>query len=103
MGAGLAIFGMGTLMIGGSLYFKAKALGAQFNDQSMNTFLGSKLRKATCDLCRKSIPVVQCTMHKLSLCATCMTDHYESRACVYVPAVRKSAAKTARGASASRA
>jgi hypothetical protein len=98
LGAGMAIFSLGILMIGGSLYFKAKALGAQLNDTSMTTLLSGKVRKGVvCDLCRKSVPVIQCTMHKLGLCAHCMTEHYESRACVYVPAVRKPVNKAARG------
>ena len=103
LGGGMALFSIGVLMIGGSMYFKAKALGVQLNDTSMTTMLSVKVRKGVvCDACRKSVPVVQCTMHKMSLCAHCMTEHYESRACVYVPAVRKPANK-ARGAHASRA
>jgi hypothetical protein len=97
LGAGLAVFSIGILMIGFSLYFKARGLGAQLHDQSMSTMLNGKVRKgAVCDLCHKDVPVVQCTMHKLGLCATCMSEHYESRACVYVPAVRKQSHKTVR-------
>jgi hypothetical protein len=97
LGAGMAVFSIGVLIIGGSMYFKARALGAQLHDKSMNTMLSGNLRKgAVCDVCRKDVPVVQCTMHKVALCATCMTQHYESRACVYVPAVRKPAYKAAR-------
>ncbi len=104
LGGGMALFSVGVLMIGGSLYFKAKALGAQLNDPSMSMMLSGKLRKGVvCDLCRKNVPVVQCTMHKLGLCAHCMSEHYESRACVYVPSVRKPVNKAARGARASRA
>jgi hypothetical protein len=103
LGSGLVIFSFGTLMIASALYFKAQALRAEIGaDPARTAHQNGKRRKGTCDACRAAAPVVQCTMHKMSLCPTCMSQHYDSRACVYVPAVRRVAGKMARSASAAR-
>jgi ABC-type uncharacterized transport system permease subunit len=102
-GTAMAIFSFGSLMTAIAFYFKAQALRAESGaDPARAAQLNGKRRRASCDSCQAAVPVVLCTMHKMSLCATCMSQHYDSRACVYVPAVRRPAGKMAKGASAAR-
>lgn len=100
LGAGMAIFSMGALAISIGFYFKAKSLSSPESDAAR--LAGSKRRKGNCDACQQDAAVVQCTMHKMALCAACLSKHYDSRACVYVPAVRRSVVRSARGASVGR-
>jgi hypothetical protein len=103
LGAGLAIFSLGALIIAVAFYFKTKALRAEIgSDPNRAASLNGKRRKISCDSCHQSAPVIQCTMHKMSLCTNCLSQHYDSRACVYVPAIRKSVARMAKGVSAAR-
>ena len=103
LGAAGAIFGLGSMIISAGLYFKASAVRAEIAaNPQLAAMLSGKRPKGTCEQCREAAPVIQCTMHKQSLCAACLVQHYESRACVYVPAVRKAANRSARGASAAR-
>ena len=100
LGAGMAIFSMGALLMSIAFYFKSRTHGA---DNTSGRAAGGKRRKGNCDICQQETGVVQCTMHKMILCATCLSKHYDSRACVYVPAVRRPVARSARGVSAGRA
>jgi hypothetical protein len=103
LSAGLAIFSLGALVIAVAFYFKTKALRAEIgSDPNQATFLNGKRRRSTCDSCHQAAPAIQCTMHKMSLCSNCLNQHYDSRACVYVPAIRKSPGRVAKGASAAR-
>jgi len=88
LGAGGAILGVGSLIISVAMYFKASAMRSELSQQSQTAQAGRRT-KGGCDICHEANPVIQCTMHKQSLCSTCLADHYESRACVYVPSVRK--------------
>jgi hypothetical protein len=99
LGAGLAIFSMGALLMAISFYLKARSSANPGNDP---TRLGAKRRKGNCDGCQEETAVVQCTMHKMILCSSCLSKHYDFRACVYVPAVRRPTGRSARGASATR-
>jgi len=104
LGAALAFFGMGALILSLSLYFEARALRVRINaDANLVEHLHASKRKMTCDNCKSSSPIIQCTMHRLNLCATCLVDHYEARGCVYVPAVRKTTGRASRAALAGRA
>jgi hypothetical protein len=98
----LAFFGIGALIVALSLYLQARALRARINaDPSLLAAVNASKRKGTCDTCKSAPPVIQCTMHRVSLCATCLVQHYEARGCVYVPSVRKSA-RTSRAVAAGR-
>jgi hypothetical protein len=99
LGAGLAVFSFGALMIVTALYFKTQAIRAEIQaDPNRAALLNGKRRRANCDVCHKGIPVVSCTMHKLALCVTCLSQHYDSRACVYVPALRRGAGRMSKAA-----
>jgi hypothetical protein len=100
LAAGLAIFAFGVLAIAASFYCQALSLRSQIPaDPSLSA---SGRRKQLCSVCRKALPVILCTMHKVALCSACLSEHYDSRGCVYVPAVRRVGTKNARTAAASR-
>lgn len=100
MGGGLAIFALGALMISAGLYAKGRVLRAKIeSDPNMMALLNNGKK---CDVCHSAGPVVQCTMHRVVLCSVCLNQHYDNRACVYVPASRRLASRAAR-ASAARA
>lgn len=101
LGAGMAIFSMGALAMSVGFYLKARSLNSHDSDAA-RLGAGNKRRKGNCDGCQQDSAVVQCTMHKVVLCAACLSKHYDSRACVYVPAVRRPATRSARGVSAGR-
>jgi hypothetical protein len=101
LGAGMAVFSVGALLMAVSFYFKAKYLTTAETDPT-RLAVGAKRRRGNCDGCQQEMAVVQCTMHKKALCINCLSKHYESRACVYVPAVRRPATRSVRGASAGR-
>ena len=90
LGTGLAFFGMGAVLFAMGFYFQARALRSQINaDPNLVAALQGSKRKGTCDSCKAASPVIQCTMHRVNLCTSCLVQHYDSRGCVYVPAVRK--------------
>ncbi len=91
LGAGLAIFAFGALVISMAMYAKARLLRAAIDaDPNLQALLNAAKAKG-CDVCRAAGPIVQCTMHRVSLCSTCLSQHYDPRACVYVPASRRQA------------
>lgn len=103
LGTALAFFGIGTLIVALSLYLQSRALRSRINaDPNLIAALQGTKRKGTCDNCKSATPVIQCTMHRMVLCASCLVQHYDSRGCVYVPAVRKTTRSRA-GAAAGRA
>jgi hypothetical protein len=99
LSAGLAIFAMGLLMMSVSFYVHGRSMGSQIASEPAS---GGARRKYSCDVCRKAPAVIQCTMHKMVLCSACLSGHYDSRGCVYVPTVRRASGRTARSAVASR-
>ncbi|HET7209269.1 MAG TPA: hypothetical protein VFI95_22015 [Terriglobales bacterium] len=91
LSTGFALFATGCLLAGMSFYFKGRAIRTQIEaDPNLAAVLSAKKRKTNCDQCRRAAAVIQCTMHKVSLCGPCLTQHYDFRSCVYVPALRKS-------------
>ena len=95
MGAGGAIVGIGALMIAVSFYFKAKIIRAEIDaNPHLSAMLAGKRPKVSCDACLQDGAVISCSMHKKNLCGSCLTEHYDSRQCVYVPAARRSSARS---------
>jgi hypothetical protein len=102
LGTALALFGTGGLISALGLYLQARFLSARINaDPNLLAMVNASKRKGTCDSCKSAAPMIQCTMHRVNLCGTCLVQHYEARGCVYVPAVRKTT-KNARGVAAGR-
>jgi hypothetical protein len=98
--AGAGLFSMGAVAIAAGIYLKARAI------QATNTAQGSPANSANsnrsrggCELCGTEIPVVQCKIHQLHMCGTCLSQHYDVRSCIYVPSAR-AAAKAGKGLSA---
>ena len=98
--AGLAVFALGLLAVTATFYFEARSIRSQLPVDAHPR--GSARRKHSCDVCHNAPAVILCTMHKTSLCPACLPGHYDSRGCVYVPAIRRASARPAKGAAASR-
>jgi hypothetical protein len=95
LGLGAAMFGMGALIAAAGAYLKAQALqmpGASAVP-ARETASPEKSGRGACDLCRKESPVVHCKVHQFHLCGRCLAEHYDFRACVYVPSTRRVEAK----------
>jgi hypothetical protein len=104
LAAGGAMVGVGALMIAISFYFKASAIREEIAaSPQLSAMLAGKRLKASCDTCKEGAAVITCSMHKKALCGNCLAQHYDSRACVYLPAARRSATRGAKGATAGRA
>jgi hypothetical protein len=95
LGLGAAIFGMGALLVAAGFYLKAQVL--QLNARGAAPVKESaspeKRLRGSCDLCHKEMPVVHCKVHQFHLCGNCLAEHYDFRACVYVPSTRRVEAK----------
>ena len=100
LAGGASLFSFGALLIGAGFYVKARALEEKLQKETPQASSNptSKKKKITCEVCREVPPVISCSQHRALLCANCMTAHYDSRTCVYVPAQRRSTRAAAVGA-----
>jgi hypothetical protein len=99
IGAGGAMVGVGALIIGISLYMKASIIRAEIeSNPQLSAMLAGKKLKPGCEICQVGAPVIYCSMHKKSLCGNCLSEHYDARHCVYMPAARRSPLRAAKGA-----
>jgi hypothetical protein len=92
LGVGMSIFAMGTLTMAAGTYLKAQDLQA-------STRPGKPVeteKKGGCDRCHAEPPAIQCKVHQLHLCDTCLASHYDFRSCVYVPSTRRTTIKPGR-------
>jgi hypothetical protein len=89
LGAGLGVFSLGMLMISGGVYAKARALGQASSADAPQS--AKRKGKSNCDKCGEDEPVIQCRVHQVHLCADCLGNHYDFRACAYVPSTRRAA------------
>jgi len=92
---GSSIFAFGGLLISTGIYIKARMLqseGAQAESEA-------NIRRARggCELCASDVPVIECRVHQLHLCSTCLAQHYDPRSCAYVPPARRGSSKPAKG------
>lgn len=90
-------FSLGALTGAAGFYLKARVL--QKDVRSGKPEPARKIRGG-CDLCGNEPPVIQCKVHQLHLCATCLTGHYDVRSCVYVPSLRRPATKNGKNTAA---
>src|SRR2546423_5632957 len=84
------LLSLGALSVSAGFYVKARS--SQKDVRSGKPEPPRKIRGG-CDLCKNEPPVIQCKVHQLHLCATCLTGHYDVRSCVYVPSLRRPATK----------
>jgi hypothetical protein len=90
LAAGVGTFSVGILAIAGGIYLKAVAAQAQVGAEPPAP---KKRVRGGCELCASQEPVIQCKVHQLQLCPVCLSNHYDFRSCVYVPASRRPATK----------
>jgi hypothetical protein len=91
LGLGAALVGVGALAAAAGIYLKALVLGSKLAIPAPSPTAANSNRRArgACDLCRKEMPVVHCKVHQFHLCGACLAEHYDFRACVYVPSTRR--------------
>jgi hypothetical protein len=90
LGLGASLFSLGGLTMAGGLYVKARSQQGQVPAKPAPA---KKRVRGGCELCGSEAPVVQCKVHELQLCGSCLNDHYDFRSCNYVPAVRRPTGK----------
>jgi hypothetical protein len=102
LGFGSAMFGMGALAAAGGLYLKSLVLSsaAPHLESHVATSNSGKKPRGACDLCHKETPVVHCKVHQFHLCPACLAEHYDFRACVYVPSTRRTESRSGKSISA---
>jgi hypothetical protein len=89
---------LGALVVAAGLYAKARVLQfaiASGEPRKESTTTNQRVRGG-CDLCGSEAPVVQCKVHQLHLCGTCLAQHYDVRSCAYVPTTRTATNKAGR-------
>jgi hypothetical protein len=104
---GACQFSLGALVMATGVYGKARVVQAAIatGDFKKEAATSNPRVRGGCDLCGSEVPVVQCKVHQLHLCGTCLAQHYDVRSCAYVPTTRtgiqkngKTLAAKARGA-----
>lgn len=93
-GGGICAFAFGSLVTAGGIYTKARVLQAA-NAGANPAKSQPKQSRGGCDLCGTEVPAVMCRTHQLHLCPTCLTRHFDTRTCLYLPSTRRPAAKAA--------
>jgi hypothetical protein len=95
---GACQFSLGALIAAGGIYAKARIVQfaiASGEPRKAPTAANQRVRGG-CDLCGTEAPIVECKVHQLHLCGTCLSQHYDVRSCAYVPTSRASSNKGGR-------
>ena len=103
---GACQFSLGALVMACGIYAKARVVQSSIasGDFKKEATPSNPRVRGGCDLCGSEAPVVQCKVHQLHLCGSCLAQHYDIRSCAYVPTTRvtnkqgKNLAAKARGA-----
>lgn len=90
---GALLFSLGTMSLGLGMFLKARDLQVKLATPTPSTDTGRRVRGG-CDLCASETPSVQCRVHQLHLCGSCLADHHDPRSCAYVPSLQRLALKT---------
>jgi hypothetical protein len=94
---GACLFSLGALIIAAGMYTKARMLQMEIASGEPRKEPTSNQRvRGGCDLCGTEAPVVQCKVHQLHLCGSCLAQHYDVRSCAYVPTTRTATNKSGR-------
>ena len=93
LGAGMSVFAMGALTMAIGIYMKAKDIQSVARPGKP---LEEAQKKGGCERCHAKPPAVQCKVHQIHLCDSCLSDHYDFRSCVYVPSTRRSTPKSSK-------
>jgi ribosomal protein S14 len=89
LGAGAVVVATGILLIAAGFYVKARSLGTEAIPVSAPASTKRGRGKSSCDQCGQDEPIIQCRVHQIHLCATCLSKHYDFRSCAYVPSTRR--------------
>jgi hypothetical protein len=96
LSVGACFFSLGALTISSGIYLKALARQSKNGSRKSNSEPASPRRlRGGCDLCKAELPVINCKVHQLHLCGTCLAQHYDFRSCAYVPSTRRPGAAKA--------
>lgn len=90
-GAGFVVMSSGLLLISIGFYAKAQALGTASATTAAPATTKRARGKSICDRCAQEEPVIQCRVHQLHLCGSCLSEHYDFRSCAYIPSTRRGA------------
>jgi hypothetical protein len=93
--AGAGLFSIGALTLSSGMYLKSRA-GSIPTPPGSAEEPAAKRGRGGCELCGSEAPVVQCKIHELHLCGTCLQDHYDVRSCIYVPSARRTGSRNAK-------
>jgi hypothetical protein len=95
---GAGQFSLGALVVAAGIYTKARFVQAAIasGEQRKEPATSNQRVRGGCDLCGSEAPVVQCKVHQLHLCGTCLAQHYDVRSCAYVPTTRTATSKNGR-------
>jgi hypothetical protein len=104
LGLGACLLSIGAFLAAVGIYSKARALQSkEARETSGNESKSSNRRtRGGCELCASETPVIQCRVHQLQLCPTCLAQHYDPRSCAYVPPSRKLGNKSGKSMAAKR-
>ena len=95
--AGAGSFSVGALTVAAGIYLKARMLQSGASSPAAVKEPVSKRSRGGCELCATEAPVIQCKVHQLHLCGSCLEQHYDFRSCAYVPSTRAADKKTGKG------
>jgi hypothetical protein len=95
---GACQFSLGALIVAAGIYAKARVvqLAIASGDLRKEPGTSSQRVRGGCDLCGSEAPVVQCKVHQLHLCGSCLAQHYDVRSCAYLPTTRTATNKGSR-------
>jgi len=95
---GACQFSLGALLMAAGIYMKARVAqsATPSGEQRKEPGISNPRVRGGCDLCGSEAPVVQCKVHQLHLCGSCLAQHYDVRSCAYVPTTRSATHKSGR-------
>ena len=97
---GACQFSLGALVVAVGIYAKARSVQAAIASGDLAPTTNQRVRGG-CDLCGTEAPVVQCKVHQLHLCGSCLAQHYDVRSCSYIPTSRTATNKAGKAMAAS--
>lgn len=89
LAVGACLFSIGILLGATGMYLKARFLQSQ--GQAFQAEMANRRSRGGCELCGSDVPVIQCRVHQLQLCATCLAEHFDPRSCSFIPLPRRTA------------
>jgi hypothetical protein len=96
---GACQFSLGALIVATGIYAKARVvqIAIASGEPRKESAPTNQRVRGGCDLCGTEAPAVQCRVHQLHLCGSCLAQHYDVRSCAYVPTTRTATNKSGRG------